>query len=116
MLVIWGVWVPLHGSIAGIITFAVLYGVFSGAVIALTPVLIAQISKVHEIGVRTGTMYGLLGIITLASNLSAAAIVDKSKNNFIGLKIFCGVWFALGVVFLVGTRASIQGWKLRGRV
>lgn len=42
-LVVWVFWIPLHNSTAGIITFAVLYGIFSGAVIALTPALVAQI-------------------------------------------------------------------------
>lgn len=103
----------MHGSIAGIIVFAVFYGIFSGAVVALTPALIAQISEVHEIGMRTGTMYGLLGIITLSGNLSAGAIVDESGDKFTGLKIFCGAWIAVGTVFIVWTRVSIQGWNLR---
>lgn len=41
--VVWAFWIPLHNSVAGIIVFAVLYGIFSGAVIALTPALVAQI-------------------------------------------------------------------------
>lgn len=41
--VVWAFWIPLHNSDAGIIVFAVLYGIFSGAVIALTPALVAQI-------------------------------------------------------------------------
>lgn len=36
-------WVPLHSSDAGVITFSVFYGIFSGAVIALTPALVSQI-------------------------------------------------------------------------
>lgn len=115
-LVVWAFWVPLSGSIAGTVTFAVLYGIFSGAVIALTPALVSQISEVHEMGVRTGTLYGLLGIITLAGNLSAGSIVDRSGEQFTGLKMFCGAWIAVGLVFLVGTRASIQGWKFKAIV
>lgn len=115
-LVVWVFWIPLHGSIAGIITFAVLYGIFSGALIALTPAMIAQISEVHEIGMRTGTLYGLLGIITLSGNLSAGAIVDNSGDQFTGLKIFCGAWIAIGVAFLVWTRVSIQGWNWKKKI
>lgn len=114
---VWGFWVPLRGSIPGIITFAALYGTFSGAVIALTPALVSQISEVHEVGVRTGTLYGLLGISTLFGNLSAGAIVDRSGGQFTGLKVFCGACIAVGAVFLVGTRASIQkGWNWKGKV
>lgn len=42
-LVVWMFWIPLHNNTGGIITFAVFYGIFSGAVIALTPALVAQI-------------------------------------------------------------------------
>lgn len=42
-IVVWAFWIPLHNSNAGIIIFAVFYGIFSGAVIALTPALVAQI-------------------------------------------------------------------------
>lgn len=115
-LAVWAFWVPLHGSIAGIITFAVLYGIFSGAVIALTPALVAQISEVHEIGVRTGILYGFLGLITLAGNLSAGAIVDESGDQFLGLKVFCGSWIVVGFVFIIWTRVSINGWKLKRKV
>lgn len=47
--VVWAFWIPLHNSNAGIITFAVLYGIFSGALIALTPVLVAQIWYVSRV-------------------------------------------------------------------
>lgn len=42
-LVVWAFWIPLHEGTGGIITFAVLYGIFTGAVIALKPALISQI-------------------------------------------------------------------------
>lgn len=140
--VVWAFWIPLHNSNAGIITFAVLYGIFSGAVIALTPALVAQIayvpnyvpenfmtaarhipklmnllfSDVHEIGVWTGTLYGILGLVTATSTLSAGAIVDDQGGNFLGLKIFCGAAIALGFAFLVCARISLKGWRLKEKV
>lgn len=42
-ITVWAFWVPLHHSDGGIIAFSVLYGIFSGAVIALTPALVSQI-------------------------------------------------------------------------
>ncbi|KAF3764668.1 putative monocarboxylate permease [Cryphonectria parasitica EP155] len=109
-------WVPLKNNESGIITFSVLYGIFSGAVIALTPALVSQISHVHEIGVRTGMLYGVIGLITLTSTLSAGAIVDDLNGQFIGLKIFCGVSIGLGALFLIWTRVFMTGWRLKARV
>ncbi|CAN8101004.1 unnamed protein product [Discula destructiva] len=114
--VVWVVWIPLQSSVVGIITFAVLYGIFSGAVIALTPALVAQISDVHEIGVWTGTLYGMLGLFTLVSTLSAGAIVDDQGGAFLGLKIFCGTFIAVGASFLIFARVSAKGWKVRTKV
>lgn len=136
--VVWAFWIPLHNSNAGVITFAVFYGIFSGAVIALTPALVAQIryvveayrvspeqqhvscvfaslticySDVDEIGMRTGTLYGLLGLVTLSSTLSAGGIVDATHGEFLGLKIFCGASIAVGLFFLTWARVSLAGWK-----
>lgn len=72
-----------------------------------------QPSEVHEVGTRTGTLYGLLGLITLTSTLSAGAIVDDMDGNFLGLKIFCGASIVAGVLFLVWARVSVGGWKIR---
>lgn len=133
--VVWAFWIPLHNSDAGIIVFAVLYGIFSGAVIALTPALVAQIvyvlklsktpawhflklthlcfSDVQEIGVWTGTLYGILGLVTATSTLSAGAIVDDQGGNFLGLQIFCGASIALGMGFLISARVSLKGWRIK---
>lgn len=46
--VVWSFWIPLQRNNTGVITFAVFYGIFSGAVIALTPALVAQIRYVRH--------------------------------------------------------------------
>lgn len=73
-------------------------------------------SDVHEVGVWTGTMYGMMGIVTLTSTLAAGALVDGEGGNFLGLKIFCGASIALGCGFLVCARVSLKGWKLKANV
>lgn len=73
-------------------------------------------SDVHEIGVWTGTLYGILGLITATSTLSAGAIVDDQGGNFLGLKIFCGAAIALGFAFLICARISLKGWGLKTKV
>lgn len=70
-------------------------------------------SDVQEIGVWTGTLYGILGLITATSTLSAGAIVDDQGGNFLGLKIFCGASIALGMGFLISARVSLKGWGIK---
>lgn len=67
-------------------------------------------------GARTGTLYGLLGLITLTSTLSAGAIVDDMGGQFTGVKIFCGASIALGLMFLISARVSLGGWQLKAKV
>lgn len=62
--VILGLWLPADSS-ALLIVFSALFGFTSGAGIGLTPALVAQISDVKEIGVRTGLMMGFSSIAAL---------------------------------------------------
>jgi MFS family permease len=50
----------LADDFASIISFAALYGFFSGALVSLTPPCIAQISKPSEMGGRIGLAYTLM--------------------------------------------------------
>lgn len=59
-------WLPIPfvpapgGRIALEITFALLFGFFSGGFIALINVCIAEISKTEEVGIRIGLLYCLV--------------------------------------------------------
>lgn len=57
------IWMALSlhgGSLAGILVFAVLYGICSGAFVALLAPSIASISEVKEMGRRFGLVYSVL--------------------------------------------------------
>ena len=55
------IWIPLSGK-AGSVVFALLFGFGSGGLNALAPAVIAQISDVKMIGLRTGLVYAVTGI------------------------------------------------------
>lgn len=54
-ILVLALWLPARGNVAYIL-FAAFYGFSSGAFVSLAPALIAQISDIRQIGVRTGTM------------------------------------------------------------
>jgi MFS family permease len=63
-------WLPSSGN-APLIVFAALYGFTSGAFVSLAPGQVAQISKVEQIGVRSGLLFA--AIVSCHTLLSTAA-------------------------------------------
>ena len=97
---------------SGTIAFVILFGFFSGAYVSLTPALMAQISPPSEIGYRTGLLYlgGSFG--GLFTSPIAGAILAEDGGNYLGLKIFSGVFSIAGTCLFVLVRAR----KTEGRL
>ncbi|KAK7705989.1 hypothetical protein SLS57_009906 [Botryosphaeria dothidea] len=108
-------WIPASGN-AALIVFAAAYGFGSGAFVSMAPALIAQISDVRKIGVRSGAMFAVISIAALVSNPIAGAIVGAEDGSFTGLKIFCGVMQVAGAVFIFFSRTALVGLKLKVKV
>lgn len=108
-------WIPASGN-AALIVFAAAYGFGSGAFVSLAPALIAQISDVRKIGVRSGAMFAVISIAALVSNPIAGAIVAEQNGSFTGLKVFCGVMQLAGSAFIFASRTALVGFKLKVKV
>src|SRR5690349_21269945 len=59
-----------------IIAYAVLYGFASGAIFSLAPACVAQVSKIRQVGTRTGIAFALGGVGVLISPSIAGAILE----------------------------------------
>jgi MFS family permease len=105
------VWLPTSSN-ASIIVFACLYGFASGCILSIIPAMIAQISDIRQLGVRTGALYVLSSVGVLVGSPIAGAIVNDQHGQFSGLKIFCGVVLLVGTFFAVLSRHSLVGLKL----
>ncbi|KAF2109154.1 major facilitator superfamily domain-containing protein [Lophiotrema nucula] len=102
---------PASGN-AAFIAFAALYGFASGAYVSLAPAQIAFISKVEQIGVRTGVLFSAVSFAGLAGSPIAGAIVIRDHGKFDGLSIFAGVLLLAGATMFVFTRQVVAGWKI----
>ncbi|KAL8735649.1 MAG: hypothetical protein Q9166_000818 [cf. Caloplaca sp. 2 TL-2023] len=110
-LLVLSLWLPASGNVPYIL-FAALYGFSSGAFVSLAPALVAQISDIRQIGVRTGSMFAVISVATLVGNPIGGALVSHERGAYRDLQIFCGVMMAAGSVIFVAARWSLEGWKM----
>ncbi|KAH7142933.1 putative monocarboxylate permease [Dactylonectria estremocensis] len=103
-------WLP-DTSDAAIIAFAVLFGFFSGAYVALITPLIMQISPIAEIGFRSGIVLFVTAIGGLTTNPINGAIME-SAGGWVGVKVFSGVLCIAGTTFVLLARTKCTGWKV----
>ncbi|ROV87394.1 hypothetical protein VSDG_09669 [Cytospora chrysosperma] len=106
------VWIPASHSTAAIVVFSVLFGFASGGFISLSPALIAQISDIRQIGVRTGTAFAVQSFGALTGSPIAGAIVARQNGDYLGLQLFCGLSMAAGVVVYLAARYVQVGFKV----
>ncbi|KAL2865520.1 MCT family MFS transporter [Aspergillus lucknowensis] len=111
-------WLPSRTN-ATAIAFAVLYGFSSGSAVSLAPALIAQISEIREIGVRSGTYFGIVAFAALTGTPIAGALLPEPlSDSYLGLELFCGAAMGVGLILYIFARVVVPqgGWGLRTRV
>jgi MFS family permease len=108
-------WLPATGD-TPLIVFAILYGVASGAFVALIPAMIAQISDISEIGHRTGFAFAILSIPALVSNPIGGAILSADNGKFHDMQIYAGIMLFVGSCLFVVTRFTLVGFKVWTKV
>ncbi|KAH9229789.1 hypothetical protein K456DRAFT_569296 [Colletotrichum gloeosporioides 23] len=105
-------WIPGKSN-AAIIVFLVIFGFSSGGFISLAPALIAQISDIRQIGIRTGTAFAVQSFGALTGSPIAGAIVASQEGNFLGLQLFCGFAMLAAVGVFIAARTVQVGLKLK---
>lgn len=110
-LLILALWIP-GLSAAASVAFSVLFGLFSGAYIALMGALVAQMSPLNEIGYRNGMTMLFSAIGGLITNPIAGAILER-PNGIAGLKAFAGSFMIVGTTGILLARLSQTGMKVK---
>lgn len=109
-ILVLALWLPARGNVPYIL-FAAFYGFSSGAFVSLAPALVAQISDIRQIGVRTGSMFAVISVAALVGNPIGGALVSNENGNYTHLQIFCGITMLGGSVAFVAARWSLAGFK-----
>jgi hypothetical protein len=76
------------------------------------PSVIAQISPIRQIGVRSGTFFLFVSLAGLTGNPNGGALQEKDNGGFLFLQIFCGGTMAVGSLLYVAARWVQCGWKI----
>ena len=114
-ILVLALWLPSRGNVP-IILFAAAYGFSSGAFVSLAPALIAQISDIKQIGVRTGTMFAIVSVAALCGNPIGGALVSHEHGGYTHLQLFCGVMMIGGSCAFLAARTSLVGLKLVAKI
>jgi MFS family permease len=109
------IWIPANSNTARWL-YSAFFGFSSGAIVSMGPAMVAQISDVRQIGIRTGTMYMFVAIAVLVGNPIAASLVTDHGTNYDRLKIFGGCLMCGGSLVLMAARWSLSDGKLMAKV
>ncbi|KAF3023513.1 hypothetical protein E8E14_007443 [Neopestalotiopsis sp. 37M] len=101
-------WISARNA-AGNIAFAVLYGFFSGGVVAFQPVVLTSITEdLSYLGTRLGALSIMKGVGSLAGPPVAGAILQGS-GGYLGVQLFTGFAIVVSVIFAVALRSLVGG-------
>jgi MFS family permease len=105
-----GVLLPTHSE-GALIVFTALFGITSGAVISLAPVLTATVSPIQEIGSRTGTAFFLAGFAALTGLPIGGQLIVASNGDYFNTFLFGGITCAAGTISFIIARTTHVGFK-----
>ncbi|KAI0247525.1 major facilitator superfamily domain-containing protein [Lactifluus subvellereus] len=101
---------PAVRSTGSLVTFAVLYGFFSGSFVSLPPSAHASLSSdLSKIGTRLGMSFSIAGIGLLIGSPVGGALLNLSTGHFIRAQVFCGAALMVSFALLVLTRVVHSG-------
>ncbi|KPI37057.1 Riboflavin transporter MCH5 [Cyphellophora attinorum] len=106
-------WIPVSGQ-AGMVVFAVLFGFGSGGLNALSPAVIAQISDVRTVGLRTGLIYAVTGVCCLFASPAGGAII--SHSGYRSMQGFAAAVMGVVALLTVYIRYRVGGMDLRKKI
>ncbi|GMM34401.1 hypothetical protein DASC09_017260 [Saccharomycopsis crataegensis] len=108
------IWLPLGHLTGGLYAFSVVYGIFSSAVLSLTPLCVGQISRVEDFGKKYSTCYFVVALGTLVGLPISGLFIgsNPTSRNYDNFIIFLSVLGFTGVVCWLISRWYAVKFKL----
>ncbi|KAK9475753.1 major facilitator superfamily domain-containing protein [Lipomyces japonicus] len=86
------------------ILYMILFGLFSGSGVSLTPVCLSQIVDLKDYGKRYGAVNGVASLAVLIGSPIAGAFVGAQNNEYGCLVGFCGAIYVVASLFFIIAR------------
>ena len=97
-------------NLGGLLTFALLYGFFSGGFVSLPPVAIVTLTKdMSMIGTRMGMCFFLSAFGLLAGTPVSGAILSGT-GSWVGVQAWSGATIVITGLTLYWARVAVAGW------
>ncbi|KAL4779909.1 major facilitator superfamily domain-containing protein [Aspergillus varians] len=109
VILIFAVLYPFSHSIVALYIFCSSYGFVSGSFICLAPVCVRQISPANEIGMKFGTLYGLVAFATLISIPIGGEMLEKIGSRMV--VVWLGGVLSLSVLLFVIARWACLDYR-----
>jgi MFS family permease len=107
-------WIFTH-NLAGLMVFAVLYGVFQGTLVSLPAATIPSLSPdLKRVGAHMGMSMSCAGVGVLVGSPIAGALLDLGKGEFLHAQVFCAAVALVSGVGYAAARVAKVGWVVRG--
>jgi MFS family permease len=102
-------------SATGLVVFAILYGMSSGAIVSILPPTVVSIAPdMKNLGTRMGMAFAIASIGLPIGNPIAGAFVKR--GSYAGLQAFSGACLLVCTMLVVWVRFVKVGWKIRVKV
>ena len=107
------VWIGVD-TVAGVVMFSILYGLFSGSFVSLSATVVAttMCPNMGVVGVRIGMLSIPTAIGLLIGNPIAGAIL---KSGWVNLQAFCGAVVGISTLCMIAARVAKVGMGIRSR-
>ncbi|RDL36934.1 uncharacterized protein BP5553_04367 [Venustampulla echinocandica] len=106
-------WITIEHSAAGLYIFCILYGLFSGTFVSLSPtVTVTLCPHMGLVGVRMGMLFVPTAVGLLIGNPIAGAVLS---SGWVGLQLFCGASVLIATVCITIARVAKDGSSIKVR-
>ena len=114
-ILVLALWLPSSGT-GAIVTFTLLFGFVSGGVVSLAPTIVANISDVRQIGVRTGAMFSCVAVAVLIGSPIGGQLIVQDNGSYKTMQGFSGAMMMGGTICYALLRWRVGGLSLSKKV
>jgi len=107
-IIVLALWLPASGTAASVV-FGLIFGFSSGAVASILPALVAQVSHISQIGVRTGCNFSVVALAVLIGSPIGGQLIEN--DGYRSMQGFSGALLGAGFIVFTILWARLGGLK-----